>query len=252
MNLAHFPGSSRKLFCGPGHRWRSKNFSVPSWKISQNPRPRHKLDALGASALTNAELLSILIGTGSRQEDAVRLCARVLADCGNNLNTLGKRSASQLMAYHGLGFSKVMTILAAVELGRRRQAAEPEQRPDLGTATRIYRYMHPRMMDLQVEEFWALLMNQHYRLIKAVRIGRGGLTETSVDIRLIMRECVTHNATILAVCHNHPSGGMTPAIQDDNLTTAIKRACNIMRVHMLDHVIVTDGQYYSYHEQGKL
>lgn len=215
-------------------------------------RPRHKMDRLGAEALSNAELMSILIGTGSRKEDAVRLCARVLADCGNNLNTLGKRTAPELMKYNGLGFSKVMTILAAVELGRRRQWAELTEKPDLSTAVRIYNYMHPKMMDLEVEEFWALLMNQNYRLIKAVRISKGGITETTVDVRIIMRECVTNNATILAVCHNHPSGKTCPSMHDDQLTSAIHKACNIMRVHFLDHVVITDGAYYSYHEQGKI
>ena len=224
--------------------------SVGQW--AETDRPRHKLNTLGAQALTNDELLSILIGTGSREEDAVRLCARVLADCGNNLNTLGKRSADELMQYNGLGFSKVMAILAAVELGKRRQLAQVEETPDLGTATRIYNYMHPQMMDLQTEEFWAILMNQHYRLIKAVRISRGGITQTAVDIRVIMRECVTNNATILAVCHNHPSGNIHPSMEDDNLTRQIDRACNIMHVHFLDHIIITDGYYYSYHESGKV
>ena len=224
--------------------------SVGQW--AETDRPRHKLNTLGAQALTNAELLSILIGTGSREEDAVRLCARVLADCGNNLNTLGKRSADDLMQYNGLGFSKVMAILAAVELGKRRQLAQVEETPDLGTATRIYNYMHPQMMDLQTEEFWAILMNQHYRLIKAVRISHGGITETAVDVRVIMKECVLNNATILAVCHNHPSGNITPSKPDDELTTSIKKACQIMRVHFADHVIITDGRYYSYREQGRI
>ena len=224
--------------------------SVGQW--AEADRPRHKLNTLGAQALTNAELLSILIGTGSREEDAVRLCARVLADCGNNLNTLGKRSADELMQYNGLGFSKVMAILAAVELGKRRQLAQVEETPDLGTATRIYNYMHPQMMDLQTEEFWAILMNQHYRLIKAVRISHGGITETAVDVRVIMKECVLNNATILAVCHNHPSGNITPSKPDDELTTSIKKACQIMRVHFADHVIITDGRYYSYLEQGRI
>lgn len=222
--------------------------SVNQW--AEEDRPRHKLSTLGASALSNAELLSILIGTGSREEDAVRLCARVLADCGNNLNTLGKRSAQELMQYNGLGFSKVMAILAAVELGKRRQLAQVEETPDLGTATRIYNFMHPQMMDLEVEEFWALLLNQHYRLIKAVCISRGGITETAVDIRLIMKQCVTNNATILAVCHNHPSGNIRPSMQDDGLTKQIKKACDLLRVHFTDHVIITDGSYYSYHEEG--
>ena len=174
----------------------------------------------------------------------------MLADCGNNLNTLGKRSAQELMQYNGLGFSKVMAILAAVELGKRRQLAQVEETPDLGTATRIYNFMHPQMMDLEVEEFWALLLNQHYRLIKAVCISRGGITETAVDIRLIMKQCVTNNATILAVCHNHPSGNIRPSMQDDGLTKQIKKACDLLRVHFTDHVIITDGSYYSYHEEG--
>ena len=228
----------------------SNKLNIGQWAAED--RPRHKLDTLGAEALTNAELLSILIGTGSRQEDAVRLCARVLRDCGNNLNTLGKRTAAELMQYNGLGFSKVMTILAAVELGRRRQQERAEETPDLGTATRIYNYMYTRLADLPTEEFWALLMNQHYRLIKAVRISQGGITETLADVRVIMKECVLNNATVLAVCHNHPSGHVTPSRPDDELTRAINKACELMRLHFTDHVIVTDGQYYSYHEQGKI
>lgn len=228
----------------------NNKLNIGQWAAED--RPRQKLDTLGAEALTNAELLSILIGTGSRQEDAVRLCARVLRDCGNNLNTLGKRTAAELMQYNGLGFSKVMTILAAVELGRRRQQERAEETPDLGTATRIYNYMHPRLADLPTEEFWVLLMNQNYRLIKAVRISQGGITETLADVRVIMKECVLNNATVLAVCHNHPSGNVTPSRPDDELTRAINKACELMRLHFADHVIITDGQYYSYHEQGKI
>lgn len=228
----------------------NNKLNIGQWAAED--RPRQKLDTLGAEALTNAELLSILIGTGSRQEDAVRLCARVLRDCGNNLNTLGKRTAAELMQYNGLGFSKVMTILAAVELGRRRQQERAEETPDLGTATRIYNYMYTRLADLPTEEFWALLMNQHYRLIKAVRISQGGITETLADVRVIMKECVVNNATVLAVCHNHPSGNVTPSRPDDELTRAINKACELMRLHFADHVIITDGQYYSYHEQGKI
>jgi DNA repair protein RadC len=111
--------------------------------------------------------------------------------------------------------------------------------------------MRPVMQDLDVEEFWVLLMNQHYRLIKKVRISHGGITETAVDIRIIMREAVLANTTILAVCHNHPSGNLTPSRADDELTKGIMRACEVMNIHFLDHVIVTDGQYYSYHETGK-
>ena len=228
----------------------TNKLSVNKWAAED--QPRHKLYKLGAEALTNAELLSILIGSGSTEENAVQLSSRVLGDCGNNLITLGHRTPLELMEYNGLGFSKVMTILAAIELGRRRQRERPEERPDLGTATRIYNYMHGYMRDLEVEEFHALLMNQNYKLIKAVKISRGGLTETAVDIRIIMKECVMNNATILAVCHNHPSNAIRPSRMDDELTQSICKACNFMRIHFSDHVIITDGRYYSYHESGKI
>ena len=222
---------------------------ISEW--AEEDRPREKMASLGAEALSNAELLAILIGSGSTEESAVELMKRILADCNNNLNTLGKRNISELCVYNGIGEAKAISILAACELGKRRQMETPEERPDLGTATRIYNHMRPVMQDLDVEEFWVLLLNQHYRLIKKIRISHGGITETAVDIRIIIREAVLANATILAVCHNHPSGNISPSRQDDELTRSIKRACELMRIHFLDHVIVTDGQYYSYHELGR-
>ena len=222
---------------------------ISEW--AEEDRPREKMASLGAETLSNAELLAILIGSGSTEESAVELMKRILADCNNNLNTLGKRNISELCVYNGIGEAKAISILAACELGKRRQMETPEERPDLGTATRIYNHMRPVMQDLDVEEFWVLLLNRHYRLIKKIRISHGGITETAVDIRIIIREAVLANATILVVCHNHPSGNISPSRQDDELTRSIKRACELMRIHFLDHVIVTDGQYYSYHEQGR-
>jgi len=206
---------------------------------------------LGPSALSDAELLAILVGSGSTKEDAVSLMKRVLNGCNNNLNTLGKMTIHQLCEYNGIGEAKAITILAACELGKRRQEEKPEERPALDTATKIYNHMRPLMQDLDVEEFWALLLNQHYRLIKKVRISHGGITETAVDIRIIIREAVLANCTILAVCHNHPSGNLTPSRADDELTTSIRRACELMRIYFMDHVIVTDGLYYSFRESGK-
>lgn len=226
-----------------------EKLNITQW--AEEDRPREKMANIGAEALTNAELLAILIGSGSTKESAVDLMKRILADCHNNLNTLGKMSVNDLCQYNGIGEAKAISILAACELGKRRQAETPEERPDLGTATRLYNHMHPLMQDLDVEEFWAIFLNQHYRLIKKARISHGGITEATVDIRIIMREAVLANCTILAVCHNHPSGNLTPSKSDDELTKSIKRACEFMRIHFLDHVILTDGQYYSYHEQGK-
>ena len=225
-----------------------EKLTIAHW--SEDDQPREKLRDKGPQSLSNAELLAILIGSGTPGTSAVELMQDVLKDCKNNLNTLGKMSIRDLCTYKGIGEAKAITILAACELGKRRQAETPEERPDLGTATRIYNHMHAVMQDLDVEEFWVLLMNQHYRLIKKVRISRGGITETPVDIRIIIKEAVLANCTILAVCHNHPSGNLSPSHADKDLTRRIKRACELMDIHFLDHVIVTDGQYFSFKEQG--
>jgi len=222
--------------------------NINQW--SEDDRPRERLEKLGAAALSDAELLAILVGSGSTKEDAVSLMKRILADNHNSLNTLGKLTIRDLCQYNGIGPAKAITILAACELGKRRQQECPEERPDLSTATRIYNHMHPVMQDLDVEEFWLLLMNQNHRLIKKVRIAHGGISEVSVDIRIIIREAVACNATILAVCHNHPSGNLRPSQADNDLTRSIRQACNLMRIQFMDHVIVTDGAYYSYNEQG--
>lgn len=224
--------------------------NINQW--AEEDRPREKLMRLGADALSNAELMAILIGSGNTKENAVDLMKKVLNDCNNNLNTLGKMSIQDLCRYNGIGEAKAITILAACEFGKRRQMKTPEERPDLGTATRIYNHMHPVLQDKDVEEFWLLFMNQNHRLIKKMCIAHGGISEVSVDIRIIMREAVLANATILAVCHNHPSGNLLPSSMDNDLTDSIKRACNLMRIRFLDHVIITDGAYFSYHESGRL
>ena len=219
---------------------------------AEEDRPREKLRDLGAESLSDSELLAILIGSGSTKESAVELMKRVLNDCGNNLNTLGKKSIRELCEYNGIGEAKAITILAACELGKRRQREKAEERKQMSTAADIYEYMHTRMQDLDVEEAWVLLMNQNFRLIKDVRISHGGITETAVDLRIIMREAILANATIIALCHNHPSNNPRPSKDDDRLTERVQKACETMRIHLLDHIIVCDGVYYSYHEQGRL
>lgn len=227
-----------------------KKLTINHW--DEADRPREKLERLGATALSDAELLAILIGSGSQKESAVALMRRVLDDCNNNLNTLGKMSIFDLTQYHGMGPAKAITILAACELGKRRGNTGAQRRQELGSATDIYNYMHTQMQDLDVEEFHVLLMNQAFKLIKQVRISHGGMTETAVDIRLIMKQAILNNTTVMAVCHNHPSGNTHPSTHDDKLTQQIKKACEIMRIYFLDHIIVTDGMYYSYREEGRL
>ena len=224
--------------------------SIKQW--APEDRPTERLQRLGAESLTDGELLAILIGSGTQQYSAVDIANHVLGKFNRNLNTLGKARFDEILDTEGVGTQTACKILAAVELGKRRQAATPELRPDMATATRIYNYMLPKMQDLATEEFHILLMNQNYRLVKSVKISQGGITETCADIRIMMREAVLCNATILAACHNHPSGSLSPSRADDELTRSIKEACRVMRIHFLDHVIVTDGAYMSYREQGKL
>ena len=228
----------------------NNKLNINQW--AEDDRPREKMERLGPQALSDAELLAILVGSGSSKEDAVTLMKRILSDCNNNLNTLGKMTIHDLMQYNGIGEAKAITILAACELGKRRQMEKPEERPDLGTATKIYNHMHPVLQDCDVEEFWLLLMNQNHRLIKKVRISHGGITEVSVDIRIIMREAILANATIIAVCHNHPSGNLRPSTADNDLTNQLQRSCQLMRIHFMDHVIITDGNYFSYNETGRI
>ena len=228
----------------------TNKLTINQW--AEDDRPREKLHRLGPTALSNAELLAILIGSGTTDESAVALMQRVLNDCNNNLNTLGKLTIQQLTTYKGIGPAKAITILAACEIGKRRQATQPQERPELNSATRIYNHMHPIMQDLDVEEVWALLMNQRHRLIDAIPLSRGGISGTAVDIRLVVKEALLKNATVVAICHNHPSGNPFPSASDDKLTQDVKKACNYMNLHLADHVIVTDGAYYSYLEEGRL
>lgn len=214
--------------------------------------PSNKLIESSPQWLSNAELLSIILGSGSNNETALELSRRILADCDNKLSNLAKRNANQLTFMKGIGKQKAAKIMAAMELSNRRQSESPDEKPDLGTATRIYNNMHPILRDLEREEFWVLLLNHNYKLLKRFRLSQGGITETAVDIRIIIKEAVIENATILAVCHNHPSGRLTPSKCDDDLTRSIKSACQLMRIYFLDHVIITDGAYYSYLECGKI
>lgn len=227
-----------------------EKLNINQW--AEEDRPREKLMRLGAGALTNAELMAILIGSGSPKESAVDLMKRILNDCENNLNQLGKKSIRELQQYNGMGPAKAISILAACELGKRRQLERAQERKDLGSPQAIYDYMRPMMQDLDTEEAWIILMNQNYKLIKAERLSHGGITETLVDVRVIVKEALLNNATIVAFCHNHPSGNTHPSKEDDRLTERVRKACELMRLYLLDHVIVTDGNYYSYREKGRL
>lgn len=224
--------------------------NINQW--AEEDRPREKMMLHGAAALTNAELLAILIGSGNTEDTAVELMRKVLDGCRNSLSELGKCTVDDLCRYKGIGPAKAVTILAASELGKRRKEEEPARRKQIRCSTDIYDWFHPLMCDLPVEECWIMLLNQTSKVIDTVRISRGGLASTQVDVRCILREALLKRATAFVLCHNHPSGNRTPSTDDDRLTQSVAVASKTMNIRLLDHLIVTDGGYYSYADEGRL
>ena len=228
----------------------TERLSINQW--AEEDRPREKMMLQGASALTNAELLAILIGSGNAEDSAVELMRKVLSDYRNNLNELGKASIDELCRYKGIGPAKAITILAASELGKRRKEEAVEERRIIAMSKDVYEYLHPLMCDLPTEECWVLLLNQASKLIDKVRISTGGLNATAVDVRCILREALLKRATAFALCHNHPSGNIRPSREDDLLTREVNRAAECMNIRFVDHVILTDGAFYSYADEGRI
>lgn len=220
--------------------------------LSLDDRPREKFAAHGASALSKAELLAILIGSGNTEENAVQLMQRVMNDCQGSLATLGNMGIDSLCRYKGMGPAKAISVLAACELGRRRMAEGMELRPQLTSSADIFAYMTPRLKGTPVEECHAILLNNHLRVVGCKLISRGGITGTVVDVRLVLREALLCNATHLALCHNHPSGNPRPSGEDDRLTQKLKAAAATMDLRLIDHIILTDEAYFSYQDEGRL
>lgn len=206
----------------------------------------------GAEALSDAELLAILIGSGNTEETAVALMQRVLAACGNDLNRLGKWEVRDFSRFKGLGPAKSITIMAALELGKRRKLQERPERASIRSSIDIYELFHPLLCDLPTEEFWVLLLNQAAKVIDKVRISRGGIDQTTADVRTILREALLQRAVQIALIHNHPSGNPSPSRADRNLTDLVKKAAQTMNIQLIDHLIVTDGKYYSFCDEGEL
>lgn len=215
-------------------------------------RPREKMMQKGAEALSDAELLAILVRSGSADESAVTLMQRVLADAGNDLNRLGKWDVRDFARFKGLGPAKSVTLMAALELGRRRNSLQPTERPTIRCSADIYPLFHPLLRDLAYEEFWVLLLNQAARVIDKVRISRGGIDQTTADVRSILREALLQRATQLALVHNHPSGNVQPSNDDRRLTASVQSAAKLMHIRLLDHLVVTDGSYFSFADEGLL
>ena len=227
-----------------------EKLNINQW--AEEDRPREKMMMKGAEALSDAELLAILIGSGNTEESAVTLMQRVLAACKNDLNTLAKWEVRDFSRFKGLGPAKSITVMAALELGKRRKLQERPERSLIRSSQDIYELFHPLLCDLPTEEFWVLLLNHAARVIDRVRISRGGIDHTTADVRTILREALLQRATQIALVHNHPSGNPRPSNDDAQLTDRVRRAAETMSIRLIDHLVVTDGSYYSFNDEGRL
>lgn len=228
----------------------AEKLNINQW--AEEDRPREKMMLHGVASLSNAELLAILIGSGNTEDSAVELMRKVLKDCHDNLNELGKASIDELCRYKGIGPAKAVTILAASELGKRRKEEDAYERKVIRSSKDVYECFYARMCDLPTEECWVLLLNQASKVIDKVRVSSGGISATAVDVRCILREALLKRAASIALCHNHPSGGIRPSKEDDRLTEQLHQASKLMNIVLIDHVILTDGKFYSYADEGRI
>jgi len=226
----------------------NENFSIKQW--AEDDKPREKLMLKGKGALSDAELVAILIGSGSRNESAVSLSKRILASVENNLNALGKLSLKQLMEFKGIGEAKAVTIAAALELGRRRRTEETVELHKITSSKAVFELMQPLIGELPHEEFWVLYLNNSNKVIYKAQLSKGGITGTVVDIRLIFKTALEHNATSVILSHNHPSGKLQASEADKDITKKLKLAGESLDIKILDHVIITELGYFSFQDEG--
>lgn len=225
--------------------------NIKQW--AEEDRPREKLLLKGVASLSDAELVAILIGSGNKNETAVELSQRILSTANNNLNTLGKLSINDLVKnFNGIGEAKAITIVAALELGRRRKLAEAEIHPKIQSSKKVYDLLHPLLADLKHEEFWIILLNKSNTVLKKTLIGKGTMDSIIIDIKMIFKEAIENLASGLIICHNHPTNECQPSRKDDELTYKIKNAATLLDITLHDHVIICDGSYYSYRDESRL
>lgn len=227
-----------------------KKLTIKSWALDD--RPREKLLAKGKAVLSDAELIAILIGSGNREESAVALSKRILQSVGNNLNQLAKLSVEELMQFKGIGEAKAISIVTALEFGKRRQYGEIQINPKINSSRDAYKIIHPILSDLQHEEFWVLYLNNSNKVVAKHQASKGGFTATLVDVRLLYKRALELSAVGVVVCHNHPSGKLKPSTADMQITKKIKEAGETLNIKLLDHLILTEKTYFSFADEGIL
>lgn len=225
--------------------------SVKDW--SPDDQPREKLLLKGVQTLSDAELLAILIGSGNSEESVVHLSQRILQSVGNNLNQLGKLSIKHLISsFKGIGEAKAISIVAAIELGKRRRASEVISLGRIRYSKDIYDIFHPIMCDLSHEEFWILFLNRSNKIIDKLKLSQGGVSETVVDNKIIYREALSRLASNIVISHNHPSGNINPSREDEIITKRLREGLKLLDMNLVDHVIVCDKNYFSFADEGKM
>lgn len=230
---------------------RKEKLNIKDW--AEEDRPREKMLLKGVASLSDAELLGILIASGNKNETAVELAQRILHSVGNNLNQLGKLEIKDLIKnFNGIGEAKAITIVAAMELGKRRKLAEAIIQSVIKTSSQVFDLLHPVLADLRHEETWMIFLNQSNRVLKKTQISKGGLNSSIVDIRMVMKDAIDSLASAMILCHNHPSGNLEPSNDDDLITRKLSAAGSLLNIPLLDHVIVCDEGYYSYADKGRM
>lgn len=225
-----------------------QNTTIKDWSVED--RPREKLLKSGVQSLSNAELLALLIGSGTRENNAVDLARNILASVRNNLYDLGKLKTEELIEIRGIGLARAITLQAALELGTRRNGSYGEEKILISNSGSAYELLYPIIGELEHEEFWIIILNRAHRVLKTEKISQGGLTGTVIDTRMILKHALDKRATSIIISHNHPSGNKTPSEADISITKKIKSAAEIMDIMVLDHVIVAGKTYFSFADEG--
>jgi DNA repair protein RadC len=226
--------------------------SLKILSLAEEDRPREKLLLKGKAALSDAELLAILLGSGTASMNAVELARHILASADNNLNVLAKYTVKDLEKFKGIGEAKALTVMAALELGRRRKEAELPQKQTVTSSAHAFDLLHPHLMDLPHEEFWVLLLSRANSVLKKVQISSGGVAGTVADPKIIFKTAIENLASSLILVHNHPSGNLKPSQADLELTKKMKEAGKLLEIPVLDHLIIAERKYFSFADEGLL
>ena len=228
-----------------------KRLTIREW--AEDDRPREKMQHKGSSSLSDAELLAILIGSGNRDESAVELSRRIMRECHDNINELAQLTINDLCKrFKGIGEAKAITIMAALELGKRRKTSEILERKKITSSIDLFDLFEPQLVDLPHEEFWIGLLNGANKVIEIKRLTQGGSRQTVVDIPMLLKMALEKSAQAVVVAHNHPSGQNRPSREDEQITRRIKSGCEAIGISLLDHIIIARGQYYSFADEGKM